>query len=240
MLVKSEGIVLQNIKYADKKSILKVYTKQHGLLTFYAISSKSPNSKIKTASILPLYQIELSFVLKQNRDVQQLTESNILYTYEGISRDYHKLAIAQFLNEILIKTIKEQIPNEDLFSFVTTTYKWLNESEAHFSNIHIYFLQELSKYLGFEPHNNYTSDAPYFDVREGRFSSMALSFPLGFTKEQSALFAKLLNADVLTTGMSRAERNEVLECWLSLYKIHVAGFNELRSYEILKQLFNEV
>lgn len=238
MHVKSEGIVLQNIKYGDKKSILKVFTKNYGLVTLFAAAGKSPTSKIKIASILPLYQVELSFILKQNREVQQLTESNILYIYEGISRDYIKLAIAQFLNEVLIKTIKEHTPNEEMFSFVTSTYQWLNESNAGYSNVHIYFLHELSRYLGFEPHNNYSIHECYFDAREGKFSQLAMSFPLGFNKEQSLLFAKCLNSDILTSQLNRQERNEILECLLALYRMHISGFNELKSFDVLKQLFD--
>lgn len=237
MLLKSEGIVLQNIKYADKKSIIKIFTKQHGLITFFAVTGKSPNSKIKSTGVLPLYQIELSYIYKQNRDVQQLTESAILYVYEKISSDYSKLAIAQLLNEVLIKTIKEQIPNEELYMFVVNTYKWLNEAKQGFNNLHIYFLAEHSKYLGFEPHNNYSEVNCYFDVREGKFSSVGLSFPVGFTKEQSLLFAKILSSDILEAQLSRRERNTMLECLLALYKIHVTGFNDLKSFEVLKELF---
>lgn len=239
MLVKSEGIVLQNIKYGDKKSILKVFTKQHGLLTFYAVAGKAPSSKIKTASLLPLTQIELSFTFKQNRDVQQLIESNIIYVYEGISRDYNKLAIAQFLNEILIKSIKEQHPNEELYFFVTGVYKLLNELKSGFSNIHIDFIIELSKFLGFEPHNNFSETNCYFDTREGRFSSMGMSYPLGFSKEQSKLFSKVLSGGAISSPINKHERNEALECLLALYKMHVAGFNDLKSFEVLKELFKQ-
>ena len=100
MQVTTEGIILQNIKYGDKKVILKVFTKHHGLVTFNAFASKSPNSKIRSASILPLQHVELNFILKANKEVQQLTETNLLYVYNDISRNYNKLAVSQFLNEV--------------------------------------------------------------------------------------------------------------------------------------------
>lgn len=238
MLVKTEGIILQNIKYGDKKLILKVFTKQHGLITFNAIPSKSPTAKIKTASTLPLQQVELSFTLKANRDVQQLVESNILYVCDDVSKNFDKLAVAQFLNEILIKCIKEQHPNEELFDFIISSYKWFNESENDYNNFHICFLFELSKYLGFEPHNNFDTHNNYFDTREGKFTPASLGFPLGFDKTQSQNFLKVFEANLLGKPLGRAERNELLECLLAYYKIHVAGFNELKSYAVLKELFN--
>lgn len=237
MLVKSEGIILQNIKYADRKIILKVFTKQYGLITFYAATGKSPNSKIKNAAVLPLSFVELSFPLKQNKNIQQLYEVNLLYVYDSLGKNFHKLAIAQFLNEVLIKCIKEHLPNEELFEFVITTYKWLNETESGFSNLHIYFVFQLTKHLGFEPHNNYEPHNLYFNTREGKFTPDPISFPMGLNKEQSALFAKVLSTDILTMPLVRSDRNEILESFLALYKMHVEGFNDLKSYDVLKELF---
>ena len=237
MLVKSEAFVLQNIKYGDKKAVIKAFTKQHGLLTFSAIVSKSPQSKIKPAGVLPLTVTELTFTLKQNRDIQQLTESTIIYVYDDIPRNYLKLAIAQFINEILVKCIKEHVGNEELYTFVVNTYKWLNEIKEGYSNLHLYFLLELSKHLGFEPHNNFSETNKYFDTREGKFTPVELGFPLGLNNVQSTLFFSSLNGNLINKPFSRAERNELIECYLAFYKMHVAGFNDLKSPAVLKELF---
>ena len=124
MLVKTEGIILQNIKYGDKKLILKVFTKQEGLVTLSAIASKSPTAKIKMATTMPLQLVELSFNLKANKEIQQLNEANLIYVCDDVSKSFNKLAVAQFLNEVLIKCIKEQHPNEELFDFITSS-QWL-------------------------------------------------------------------------------------------------------------------
>jgi DNA repair protein RecO (recombination protein O) len=238
MLAKTEGIILQNTKYADRKSILKVFTRQFGLITFNAIRGKSPSSKVKAAALMPLQYVELSFSHKQNQDVQQLSEASLLYVFDDVARDYNKMAMAQFLNEVLVKSIKEQHPNEELFDFIVSSYKWFNETKQHYNNFHICFLIELCKYLGFEPHNNFEGQNCYFDTREGKFTSVSLGFPLGFDKVQSQHFLKVFNANLLSTSLTRSERNELLECLLAYYKMHIAGFNELRSYSVLKELFD--
>ena len=92
--------------------------------------------------------------------------------------------------------------------------------------------------MGFEPHNNFDSQNCYFDTREGRFTPTSLSFPLGFDKMQSQTFLKVFDANLLGKPLGRAERNELLECLLAYYKMHVAGFNELKSYAVLKEMFN--
>lgn len=237
MLEKSEGIVLQNIKYADKKSILKIYTKQFGLLTFNSFISNAKTSKTKPALVFPLSQVEICFSNKQNRDVQQLNEVRPLNVYSDLNKNYNKLGIAQFLNEVLNKCIKEQHGSEELFDFICNSYKWLDEQTENYGSFHIYFLFELSKLLGFEPHNNYEPGICYFDTREGKFSSIQLSFPLGFDKQQSELFKKLFTSNLLQANFTKTEKAELLECLLAYYRLHVAGFNEVRSLEVLKELF---
>jgi DNA repair protein RecO (recombination protein O) len=237
MLVKTEGIVLQNIKYAEKKVISKIYTKHYGLITAHAVVGKSPSSKIKSATILPLQQIEISLTLKQNKDVQQLIEAQSTHVYSSLSRDYNKLAISQFLNEVLIKCIKEQHPNEDLFNFILEAYKWLDSRENNFNSFHIYFLFELSRFLGFEPMNNCDSSNIYFDNREGKFSGLSVSFPMGLDQHQSVLFLHLFDKNLIEKKINNQERAELLECLLAYFKMQVSGFNELRSMPVLKELF---
>ncbi len=237
MLEKSEGIVLQNIKYADKKSILKIYTRNFGLITFNSFVSNAPSSKTKPALVFPLSQVEICFSNKQNRDVQQLVETRSLNVYSDLNKNYSKLGIAQFLNEVLNKCIKEQSPSEELFDFICEGYKWLDEQTENYGSFHIYFLFELTKHLGFEPHDNYEPGVCYFDTREGKFTSIQLSFPLGFDKAQSELLRKLFNADLLHVNFTKTEKAELLDCLLAYYRLHVAGFNEVRSLEVLKELF---
>lgn len=238
MLVKSDGIVLQKIKYGDRKYMLKILTKKYGLLNFSAVTGKSANSKIKIGSILPLTSVEVCFDLKLNKEIQQVIEVNCIEVRDGISLDYSKLAIAQFLNEVLIKSIKEHTPNEELYDFIHHSYQWLNNAEKEFSDMHIFFLLELSKLLGFEPHNNYSESATYFDTREGRFTSCSLSFPLGFDADQSKLFSQALAGEVIKLPYSRNERSVLIECLMAFYRMHVTGFNEMKSLEVLKEIFN--
>ncbi|MGZ3930296.1 MAG: DNA repair protein RecO [Bacteroidia bacterium] len=236
MLVKTEGIVFQNTRYADKKLISKIYTRNFGLITVNAVAGSSPSSKIKTAVIQPLSQVEITLTLKQNREVQQLTEARSTYVYQHLQRDYNKLAIAQFLNEVLFKCIKEQSPNEALYDFIIQAYQQLDSPEPC-NDFHIYVLMELSAFLGFEPHDNFDEQHKYFDTREGKFTPMALGFPVGFDQAQSLLFRELFDPDLLHKKFSAAQRGELLECLLAYYRMQVSGFNELRSYRVLKEIF---
>jgi DNA repair protein RecO (recombination protein O) len=236
MRISDKAIVLQAIKHGDRKCILKLFTKDHGTITTIAHVGNSPNSKVRASGILPLSLVDVELIIKQNKEIQQLTEAHCNYVSNGISHSISKLSIAQFLNEVLVKALKEQGANNHLFEFIETCIKYLNDTEENFINLHVYFLIELSKYLGFEPQNNYSSSLCYFDCREGRFSGLGLTMPLGLNLEDSKLFSEFLKINSLKTNLTHHQRKTLLDILLAYYKLHIPAFNELRSLEVLREV----
>jgi DNA repair protein RecO (recombination protein O) len=232
MRVSDKAIVLQAIKHGDKKFILKLYTHNNGLVT----ASVALNKNIRSSNIFPLSLINVELVLKQNKDVHQVTEISSYYILSNISGSLSKLSIAQFLNEILIKSIKESATNQHLFQFIESCLIYLNDTETEFVNLHLYFLLELTKYFGVEPQNNYSIQTPFFDCRDGQFSNMALAFPLGLGKEDSLLFLQFLKVNALKTNLSNHQRQTILEILLAYYRLHFPGFNTIKSLDVLKEI----
>ena len=235
MRVSDQAIVLQAIKHGDKKFILKIFTRGHGMITVFAHVGSGNKSKIKSASILPLSLMDVELIIKENKEINQLTEASCYYVSSSISNSITKLSIAQFLNEILIKTLKEQSSNAHVYEFIETCLKFLNDTEECI-NLHLYFLSEFTKYLGFEPQNNYSAQTPYFDCREGRFTSVGLTMPLGLNKEDSFLFSEFLKINSLKTSITNAQRQTLLEILLAYYKLHVPNFNDVKSLDVLREV----
>ncbi|MBA2610861.1 MAG: DNA repair protein RecO [Bacteroidetes bacterium] len=232
MRLSDKAIVLQSIKHGDKKFILKLYTNNNGLVT----AAVALNKNIRSSNIFPLSLINVELILKQNKEVHQVTEISSYYILSNISNSLPKLSIAQFLNEILIKAIKESATNKHLYEFIESTLTYLNDTETEFINLHLYFLIELTKYFGVEPQNNYALQAPFFDCREGQFSPMALAFPLGLNKEDSFLFSEFLKVNALKSKISNEQRQIILEILLAYYRLHFPGFNTIKSLEVLKEV----
>ncbi len=241
MLYTTQGIVLHNIKYADKRIISKIYTKNFGLISANIHIGNTPKSKIKAGVIQPLTQIEFVVSLKENKDIQQVSEIKCLFVYTDLQTNFNKLCMAQFLNEMLYKCIKEQTPNDDLFHLICHTYQWLDKIENNYSETHIYFLMELTKHLGFYPTNNYSNQSPYFDTLEGKFDASTKSFPMGFDSWQSGLFSDLFSYSITNQKkISRPERLALLDCIVHYYKMQLPGLHEIKSYRVLQEMSNEI
>jgi len=241
MLCTTQGIVLHNIKYADKKIISKIYTKDFGLISANVNVGSGPKSKIKSGVIQPLTQIEFVLSLKENKDIQQLSEVKCLFVYTDLQSNFSKLCIAQFLNEVLYKTLKEQTSNDDLFDLICHTYQWLDQADEGYLDTHIYFLFELTKHLGFYPANNRDKYLAYFNTLEGKFQSTIQSFPLGFDFWQSELFANLFSYSLSNQKkITRSERLALLDCLLHYYKMQIPGLMDMKSYQVMQEMVNDM
>lgn len=232
MRVSDKAIVLQAIKHGDKKFILKLYTQHNGLVT----AAVALNKNIRASNIFPLSLINVELILKQNKEVHQVTEAGSYYILADIPNSLSKLSIAQFINEILIKAIKESATNQHLYEFIESCLVYLNDTKTEFINLHLYFLAELTKFFGVEPQNNYSAQTPYFDCREGQFAPMSLAFPLGLGKEDSFLFSEFLKVNSLKSKISNEQRHIILEVLLAYYRLHFPGFNTIKSLEVLKEV----
>ena len=118
MQQKTNGIILQNTKYQDKKNILKVYTLQHGIQSYVVNIGQSGKSKIKPAHVIGLNQIEFIEQTKQSRSIQRINDIHVSYIYQHLFSNPVKNTIAIFLNEVLLKALKEQHENSELYRFV--------------------------------------------------------------------------------------------------------------------------
>lgn len=236
MLCSTKGIVLQNVKYADKKVISKIYTNEFGIISVNAFVSKTSKSKISNSLIQPLSLVEIEILFKENQEIHSLKEIRLVHQYQNLHENFHKLCVAQFMNEVLIKCLKEQAPNADLFEFIIQVFIWLDDTTNQINQLPVYFLFHLTKFLGFYPLESFEENHIYFNLIEGQFQTNKLEFPLGLNEVQSHLFKHLFEFDLSgNRSFTKQQRDELMEILLLYYKYHLPGFTDLKSYQVLKE-----
>lgn len=238
MRVSDKALVLQRIKHADSKYILKLFTRNHGVLSASTRVSTKGSSGIRNSSTLALNFVEAELILRQNREVHLLTELRVYSSSSLKLTDMVRLSQAQFMQEVLIKALKEQHSNTHLFDFLELCFVLLNDSPDPILNLHLYFLAELGHYLGFEPQNNYNESDCYFDVREGQFSSVALVWPLGLNSKDSRFFSDFLKTDKLHLELKTDERRLLMDTYLNHFAFHLPAFGQLKSPEVLREILH--
>ena len=147
------------------------------------------------------------------------------------------LMVFFFLLEVISKTIREHEPNEELFEFLFEALRVLDEEKKLNPDFHLIFLLQLSRYLGFAPHGNYSEQNCFFEMREGVFTTQGNSMYL-LNKNESALLNNLLELNLFENTalkISRAERKQMLKNLLKYYQLHLENFN-LKSPDILEEI----
>ena len=117
---------------------------------------RKQNAKIKPGLFQPLTLLDLVVYHKEKSSLQNLKEANYSHPYHTIPFDIRKSSIALFINELVYKTIHEEEPHPELFSFLYNTCLHLDAADDNFSLFHLVFSLQLTRYLGCMPQLNYS------------------------------------------------------------------------------------
>ncbi len=239
MQVTTKAIVLKALKYGDTSLIVKAFTASDGLKSYLlkgVLAAKK--GKLKTAYFQPLTQLELVANHKNKGTLEQIREAKVSYHYQSLHIDISKNAMALFLAETLANSIHEEEQNNHLFDFVEIALQWLDTHEK-VANFHLFFLLKLTKYLGFYPDTK-NSEANYFDLLEGRFTSTLTLNPN--LSEENLIFFKLFlgtNFDAIhSIKMNKNSRQELLHSLMHYFELHLQGFRKPKSLKVLNEVFN--
>ena len=239
MYHKTRGIVLHTIKYSETSVIAKIYTEKVGLQSYMVKGVRVAKSKSKAAMLQPLTLLEMEVSHRENKQLQYIKEFRRSYIYQSIPFDTIKSTISFFLLEVMTKAIREHEPNEELFDFIYDSLCLLDEEKKLNPDFHLIFLIQLSRYLGFAPHENQSDINCYFELSEGVFISSQSGLHV-MNKKESAGLSYLMNANLFSSvnsEFSRAERKRMLHHLLRYYQLHLENFS-LKSPEILEEILD--
>lgn len=239
MLVTTNAIVLSKLKYNDNDLIVKCYTEELGVVSLILrgiLKNKRGNSKAAYFQLLS--QLELIIDYKNNRTLHTVKETKLSYLYTSLHSNVLKSSIVMFLAEVLSNTLQEEEQNKILFSYIETTLQWL-DTNSEYSNFHLFFLLNLTKYLGFYPQVS-NIDANYFNLSAGKFENKKLD-KYSISGENLMLLKQLLGItfDALSSVKINAkQRQSFLGMILLYFELHLGSFKTPKSLQIFNQVFS--
>jgi DNA repair protein RecO (recombination protein O) len=240
MQIKTKAIVLTSIKYGEADLITKCLTEE-GVKSYMLRSVlRSGSKKLKPGYFQPLSQLEITAVHNKKGNLNRMTEARVSYLYRTIGFNVYKQSIAQFLAEVLSRSLREEERNDPQFQYIENSLQWL-DTHDRFADFHLLFLLELTKFLGFYPDvTNIVNN--HFDLEEGIFTKYQPQ--RSFIGDPEITHFKLLIGtkfdDMERLKWNSAGRQYLLEKLLDYYELHVPGFKKPRSLKVLKEVFNEI
>ncbi len=237
MLHKTRGIVFKTTDYGESSVIVQVFTEKFGLQSYIINGVKKPKAKISRNMLQPLHLLDMVVYYKTTGQVQRIAELKNSPVLQTIPYQVIKSSIALFLNEVLYKAVKLQSADENLFEFIFNAIEWLDNQSEGLANFHLLFLTRLTRYLGFYP--DQAGNADYFDMKNGVFSKYK---PDGFSylsPPHTQNFHALLQShfqDMQKLRLSNDERRYLVQKLLEYYALHIEGFGNIRSHEVLEEV----
>jgi DNA repair protein RecO (recombination protein O) len=238
MLVSTESISLNYVKYSETSIIVKCYTKSDGIKSYLLKGIRSPKKKSLNIGLFqPLTILEIDANHKNRGNLEIIRSAKISRAYKTIHLDVYKNSMVLFLSEILSKTIKEEEANIELFNFIKNSMIWLDTSN-NFSNFHIHFLVKLLPFLGILPEKS-DNKLEAFNMIAGIFCEYDHS-EFCINGKLVQYFKSFLGTefdDILIEINSITKRRELIEFLIKYMQIHIPNFNRPKSINILYELF---
>ena len=222
MVSKTNGIVLNYIKYKETSIISKIYTKEFGLKSYLINGIRTKKGKFNISSFQPLSLLDLVVYENKNSQIGRIKElkfDKIYFTNHHVQK---KISICLFISEVLLKLITFQVPDKNQFNFVRNSLIELDKIVDNYENFHIIFLIKFSKYLGFEISN-------ISDFSNIKFENeLVISF-------LSEIIISEYSSNIKSTS---SVRNKALEIIIVYFREKTELNINFNSNRILKNIFN--
>ncbi|MCK9301957.1 MAG: DNA repair protein RecO [Bacteroidales bacterium] len=239
---KTSAVVLKNISYSETSNIVKLFTDKFGIISCLVKGAKRKNAKIPCTYFNELSILDLIICKNKFSDLYNISEIKFKYLYEFVnqySQDLSKNCIFMFINEILLKCLKEGTQSEELFLFITDALIKLDKTGAISPEFHIIFLTKLVKYLGFEITGKQYSANAIYNISEGHFTQIIPNHQDYIPSFYAKMIFDALNADVLdrlSDCNSVQIRTNAINYLLKFYHYHIPEIGEIKSVEVLHNI----
>ncbi len=240
MLTTSRAIVLNATRYGDRRLLISMFTREYGKMSFSCTIASGRGRRGKVNFFQPLSLLDLEFDLRPTASVQKVGDVRFALPMVSIPFDAYKLSISLFLSDFMRYALRDEQRNEPLFDYIAQSIEWLDGAREHYSNFHIVFMVKFSKLIGVYPNVDNYFDGAWFDMDEACFVAMPPQHN-HVVGPREAMMIPLLSRLSFSTmhllRMSRRDRNVCTENILQFYSRHLPAFPSLRSFDVLKELF---
>lgn len=237
---KARGIVLHTLKYGDSSMVAYLLTDVYGRQNYMVQGVRSARGHgSKLALFQPMFAVEFEGLESSRMQLHRFREVYNGLILQSLPFDVRKSTIALFMAEVLYRLVKESEPNARLFDFVWGSVSALDAMTEGVANFHLWFLSNLSRFLGFSPGNSYLPGA-WFDIREGAYTPVRPTHNSVLSCDDARILHEMLSCDVRALceiGLNRHQRVAYLNALLVYYGYHLDAIHAVQSVRILQEVF---
>ena len=239
MLVKTKAILLHYVRYSDNSLIAHFFTREYGRLSVMVRGISSKKGGVRFSYFQPLSIFNAEIYYHDNRELHNLKEMSLAYIPKRIPGDIRYSSIALFISELLYNVIREEDTNRKLYGFIESSVITLDEMNEGLSNFHLWFLVAFTDYAGIGPSHTSAGES-FFDMLTGQFTPHLPVHPDYLEVSDAKVLNLLLRMpaeEVASLQLSGEQRTCLLEKLLKYYSLHLPGIRQIRSLQVLRDIF---
>lgn len=146
---KSEAIVLRKTKFSDTSLIVQLYTRDLGKISALLKGARSAKSRIGSKIDIFNY-VEVVFYNKVEKDLQLVTQVNLIEHFPKIREDLDKIKFASSICELILKLVPENEISDKIFRGTVRMLQLINKSKSNSAFLFAQYLLFFIKEIGFE------------------------------------------------------------------------------------------
>ncbi len=237
MLQTTSAVVLRTVKHTEKSTVLRAYTERFGLRSYMVRTGAKSGDR--SAALQPLSRIELVVPEASEHELCTVREVRIERPYIRLREEPVRGVLLLFAQEVFNRTLREESADDRLYAFVQEVLEDI-DGGSDITHQPLRLLVGLMRQLGFFPAA--PSDAEdRFDLREGCFFHGYPPHEFCMETVTTTLFAELVRLEEAASARvgptsAPSVRRRLLDDLLLYYRLHVDGFGELRSLEVLRSV----
>lgn len=241
MTEKIVAIVLDITRHSDKLDIVSVYSRSHGRISLLSPAGTSKSARMRQARLQPLAVIEFDCHIRPNAELQRLGNFALHTVWSDLYFDPLKRLISLFISEFLNRLLRATMADQNMWDYIFNSLRLFDSMNRNISDFHIAFLASLLSFTGIQPDDSKYRPGMFFDLQAGVFSDTIPPHNDWLKGEEAALAAKICRLNfynVKALKLNGAMRRRITEKILSYYAIHFPGTSNLRSPDIIHDIFN--
>lgn len=222
MLHKTRAIVLHTVKYGESSIIACLYTKDFGRQSYIVQGVRSKRSRFHYNNFQPLSILDLQVDHKITRELQRIRDLKLKNPLHHVHADVTKNSIALFVGEVLYRILRDTEGNSPLFEYLENAIQVLDISEKGYTNFHLIFLIQFTRFIGIFPENK-----KELDNFQPEQAGMQVHDLLSYTLK-----------DLEKLHISTYQRKVLLDALVEYYYYHIEGMGRISSLKVLHEVFS--
>lgn len=148
MNVRTEGIVLKEMRFKETSKILTIFTPNHGKIHAIARGAYRPKSQL-TGSTQPFSYN--NYILYKGRNFYYINQIDVIDSFYSIREDINRMMYGSYLLELADASVLEEEENVKLFLLFVKGLKVLSIIDKDFIKLVLSYELKHISFLGYKP-----------------------------------------------------------------------------------------